>query len=253
VTTATPVHVSSRWPAHGPVGVLLVLDQPMVERLTRLTLNHGVYDTRVAQDGIQAMRVLAAWQPHLMLLDTQLEISTIMARLRRPEAGEPKVPVIGLTRRGDLNGKLAALEAGVDDILTVPFAPEELVARVIALVRRSYREAVTFTPAINVGELQIDILNRTVNAGASELHLTSSEQSLLYLLASNAGRVVTPREIANALWGAEYVDGTHAVDMQVRSLRARLQNVWREQRFIDWVPGRGYRFLPTFTSAADAA
>jgi DNA-binding response OmpR family regulator len=225
----------------------------MVERLTRLTLNHGVYDTRVVQTGVQAMRELSTWQPHLMLLDTRPESATIMTQLRSPEAGGRKVPVIGLTRRGDLKGKLAALDAGVDDILVVPFAPEELVARVIALLRRSYSNAITFSPMITVGELQIDILNRTVQVGASALHLTSLEQSLLYLLASNAGRVVKPSEIADTLWGADYVDDRDVVDLQVRSLRARLHNEWREQRFIEQVPGRGYRFLPTFTSASDAA
>ena len=76
-----------------------------------------------------------------------------------------RLPVIGLTRRGDLKTKLAAFDAGVDDILTVPFAPEELLARVIALVRRAYSDAVTFTPVIKLGELEIDILNRTVRAG----------------------------------------------------------------------------------------
>jgi DNA-binding response OmpR family regulator len=105
--------------------------------------------------------------------------------------GGMRLPVIGLTRRGDLKNKLAAFEAGVDDILTIPFAPEELLARIIALVRRAYNDAVTFTPVIKLGELEIDILNRTVRAGTSELHMTSLEQGLLYLLASNAGRVVT--------------------------------------------------------------
>src|SRR5207247_6869870 len=81
-------------------------------------------------------------------------------------------------------------EAGVDDILTVPFAPEELLARVIALLRRFYSAAVTFTPVLKIGDLKIDSLKRTVQVGGSELHLTSLEQSLLYLLAANAVTVV---------------------------------------------------------------
>ena len=89
------------------------------------------------------------------------------------------LPGIGLTRRGDLKTKLAAFEAGIDDILTVPFAPEELLARVIAPLRRSCRDAATFTRIIKVGELEIDILRRTVRAGTVELHLTSLEQGLL--------------------------------------------------------------------------
>jgi CheY-like chemotaxis protein len=101
------------------------------------------------------------------------------------------VPVISLTRRGDLKSKLAAFERGVDEILTVPFSPEEFVARVLALMRRTYRDNVMFTPAIRLGDLEIDIVNRRVRAHDTELHLTSLEQSLLYLLVANAGRVFT--------------------------------------------------------------
>ena len=115
------------------------------------------------------------------------------------------LPVIALTRRGDLKTKLAVFERGVDDILTVPFSPEELVARTLAVMRRSYSEAVEFTPILRLGDLEIDILNRRVRVGGTELHLTSLEQSLLYLLAANAGRLLTRDEILDNLWGADYV------------------------------------------------
>src|SRR5438094_4871654 len=113
-----------------------------------------------------------------------LDGTQVISRLGAETATSERVPVIGLTRRGDLKTKLAAFEAGVEDILTVPFAPEELLARVIALLRRSYGDAVTFTPVIKVDDLEINILRRTVRAGTLELHLTSLEQSLLYLLAA---------------------------------------------------------------------
>jgi DNA-binding response OmpR family regulator len=110
-----------------------------------------------------------------------------------------------------------------------------------------------FSPVIKIGELQIDILKRSVQVGASELHLTSLEQSLLYLLAANAGRVVTREEILDTLWGVDYVAESNVVDRQIRNLRARLQNDWREPRFIATVPGRGYRFLTTTAESAAAA
>jgi two-component system, OmpR family, KDP operon response regulator KdpE len=176
-----------------------------------------------------------------------LDAGEVLQQVGASAGGGARLPVIGLTRRGDLKSKLAAFDAGVDDILTIPFAPEELLARVFALMRRSYSDAVTFTPVIKLGELEIDILNRTVRAGTSELHLTSLEQSLLYLLAASAGRVVTREEILDALWGPDYVAESNVVDRQIRNLRARLQNDWRQPRFIATIPGRGYRFLPTFT------
>src|SRR5438477_6242398 len=133
--------------------------------------------------------------------------------------------------------------------MTLPFPPEELLARVIALVRRSYPDAAAFAPVIRLGDLEIDILHRSVRAGTTELHLTALEQSLLYLLAANAGRVVTRDEILDALWGPDYVAGSNVVDRQVRNLRARLEDDWRQPRYIATVPGRGYRFLSTLRDA----
>jgi DNA-binding response OmpR family regulator len=89
--------------------------------------------------------------------------------------------------------------------------------------------------------------------GTSELHLTSLEQSLLYLLAANAGRVVTRQEILDSLWGTDYVAESNVVDRQIRNLRARLRDDWREPRFSDIVPRRAYRFLVTFMSNAGRA
>jgi DNA-binding response OmpR family regulator len=236
----------THWPPRGPARVLVVLDRPMLVELIRMTLNHGVYNIRRTTTASEVAPALTEWQPHLVILDMDLEGEQIMALLAKPVGGM-RLPVIGLTRRGDLKTKLAAFEAGVDDILSIPFAPEELLARVIAVLRRAYSDAVTFTPVIKLGDLEIDILNRTVHAGSSELHLTSLEQSLLYLLAANAGRVVTREEILDTLWGVDYVAESNVVDRQIRNLRARLQNDWRQPRFIATVPGRGYRFLPTFT------
>jgi DNA-binding response OmpR family regulator len=243
---------ATHWPPRGPARVLLVLDRPVLVELIKMTLNHGVYSTQQVTLSGEIAAALAEWRPHLALVDMDLCDGQTMGLLGSIRVGGIRLPVIGLTRRGDLKTKLAAFEAGVDDILTVPFAPEELLARVIALVRRAYSDAVTFTPVIRIGELEIDILNRTVRAGTSELHLTSLEQSLLYLLAANAGRVVSREEILDTLWGVDYVAESNVVDRQIRNLRARLQNDWREPRFIATVPGRGYRFLPTFSTSEPA-
>ena len=165
-------------------------------------------------------------------------------------AGGTRLAIIGLTRRGDLKAKLAAFDCGADDIVTIPFAPEELLARVLALLRRSYGDPLTFMPVIKLGDLDIDILKRTVRAGTSELHLTSLEQSLLYLLAANPGRVITREEILDTLWGVDHVAESTVVDRQIHKLRALLQDDWRQPRFIATVPCRGYRFPPTFTDGS---
>jgi DNA-binding response OmpR family regulator len=138
--------LTARWPTVGQARVLLVLERPVLAELIALTLNHGVCTTRTVAVTSDVKTTVVTWQPHLLLLDMDLGGSPVAEFLSHMTSASGRLPVIGLTRRGDLKTKLAAFEAGVDDILTVPFAPEELLARVIALVRRAYSDAVTFTP-----------------------------------------------------------------------------------------------------------
>src|SRR6188474_2911112 len=109
-----------------------------------------------------------------------------------------------------------------------------------------------FTPVIRFGEMEIDILHRRVRVDGYDLHLTPLELSLLYLLAANAGRVVTRDEILDHLWGGNFAAESNIVDRQVRKLRAKLQDDWRRPRFIATVPGKGYQFVLTATDQATA-
>lgn len=226
--------------------VLLVLDHVPLQELAKLTLNHGVFVTKAVKDAGEAGEVILEWQPDLVLLDMDLPGRRLLPRVEGSAGDRHQTAFIALTRRGDLKTKLRALDDGADDILTIPFAPEELLARAVAVLRRTFQEPPPVTPVIRVGDLEIDILNRVVRAGTSELHLTALEQSLLYLLAANAGRILTRDEILDALWGVDYVAESNVVDRQIRNLRARLQNDWRRPRFVETVPGQGYRFIPTF-------
>ncbi len=239
------------WPPRVPLRVLVVEDQDLVSRVVELALNHGAYAVRTVADTERAVVLLRQWRPHLIVADMDVDGGGIIEQAANTRTGAGTVPVLALTRRGDLQAKLDAFDRGVEDILTVPFSPEELVARALVLMRRAHREAsVALTPTIRVGELEIDMLHRTVTAAGHALHLTSLEQSLLYLLAANAGRVLAREEILDVLWGPDYVAESNVVDRHVRNLRARLQNDWRRPRFIATVPGKGYRFLPATGATA---
>jgi len=239
----------------GPARALLVIDQRVLADIVTLALSHGHYNTRVAQSVDEATAMLADWMPHLVILDMDIAGSEMLERVAETTRERGRLPVVALTRRGDLKAKLEAFDRGVDDILTVPFSPEEFVARVLAIMRRTYREAAVFAPVLRIGDLEIDILNRHVRAGDAVLHLTSLEQSLLYLLAANAGRLLTRDEILNYLWGSDYVAESNVVDRHIRNLRVKLQTHSRRPGYIATVPGRGYRFLlkPTDTPLSPPA
>jgi len=231
-----------------------MVDQPLIVDVIKLTLNHGVYVTREAQDVDEAAAVIGEWHPHLAVIDMDIGGERLLQQMGGSGGqSSPRTPVLALTRRGDLKTKLAAFDQGVDDIMTIPFSPEELLARMLVITRRALGEAVPFNPVQRVGEIEINILQRLVHAGTSELHLTGLEQSLLYLLAARAGQVVTRDEILDALWGVDYVSESNVVDCHIRNLRAKLQNDWRKPRFIATVPGKGYRFIPTFSEPARTA
>ena len=229
---------------------LVLHDRPLVVDLIELTLNHGVFAVRAASDLARAETILAEWHPHLAVVDMDHDDSTaLLGRLGVADRLTKRVtPALGLARRGDLRTKLQAFDLGVDDILTMPFAPEELLARAIVITRRATGSDLQIIPTIRLGEIEIDILSREVRTGTSVIHLSGIEQSLLYLLASRGGRVVTRDEILDAIWGTDFVAESNIVDRHIRSLRIKLQNDYRHPRFIATVPGQGYRFIPIFTN-----
>ena len=234
----------------GSLRALVLHDRPLVVDLIELTLNHGLFVVRAARSLAEANAILSEWQPHLAVVDMDHDDST--ALLERVGASNTLTrsvtPVLGLTRRGDLKTKLRAFDLGVDDILTVPFSPEELLARSVVITRRATGTDRPIVPTIRLGEIEIDIVDRQVRAGDSVVHLSGIEQSLLYLLASRGGRVVTRDEILDAIWGTDFVAESNIVDRHIRSLRVKLQNDYRHPRFIATVPGQGYRFIPTFSN-----
>lgn len=229
---------------------LVLHDRQLVVDLIELTLNHGLFVVRAARDMAEAGSILTDWNPHLTVIDMDHDDSTaLLQQLGDANRLTRRVtPAIGLTRRGDLQTKLRAFDLGVDDILTMPFSPEELLARAIVITRRATGTDRPIVPVIRMGEIEIDILSRQVRAGESVVHLSGIEQSLLYLLASRAGRVVTREEILDAIWGTDFVSESNIVDRHIRSLRIKLQNDYRHPRFIATVPGQGYRFIPTFSN-----
>lgn len=228
--------------AERAIRVLFVLGDRALANTVDLTLRHGAYAGRSAGTVKEAKAALADFKPHLLLLDIDLEAGAGIQLIDEARAGAP-IGIIALTRRSDLRGKLDAFERGADDYIGIPFVPDDLVARLRAVLRRTHGQDGQLVPRLRIGDLEIDVLNRKVLAGSHELHLTSLEQALLYLLAANAGSVLTREQILDALWGTDFVIESNVVDRHVRALRAKLQNDWHKPRYIETVAGSGYRFV----------
>lgn len=222
--------------------VLILIEDRAVAGLITLALRHGAYQHRIAETLGEARDAVAQWEPHLLLVDIDVEHGKAVAIIDDVNA-LTNVAVIALTRRSDLRGKLDAFDRGADDYIGVPFVPDDLVARVHAVMRRVHSAPAKIVPRLRIGDLEIDVLNRKVRAGDSALHLTSLEQALLYLLAANAGTVLSREKILDSLWGTDFVVESNVVDRHVRALRAKLQNDWRRPRYIQTVSGAGYRFV----------
>lgn len=196
-----------------------------------------------------AEAILGEWRPNMAVVDMDHDDSTDLLVLGASNTmRRSDIPVLGLTRRGDLPTKLKAFDLGVDDILVTPFSPAELLARSVVISRRATGIDRPIVPTIKLGEIEIDIIKREVRSGTSVVHLSGIEQSLLYALASRGGQVVTREEILDGVWGTDFVAESNIVDRHIRSLRVKLQNDYHRPRFIATVPGRGYRFIPTFSN-----
>jgi two-component system KDP operon response regulator KdpE len=234
---------------------LVLVDRPLVVSLIELTLTHGLFVVRAVENLAEAEAILDDWVPDLAVIDMEHEDSTaLLARLgASTRLRQGLTPVLGLTRRGDLRTKLRAFDLGVDDILTVPFSPEELLARAIVITRRSSGLERTIVPTIRLGGMEIDIVHREVRAGESVIRLSGIEQSLLYLLASRSGRVFSREEILDAIWGPDFMAESNIVDRHIRALRIKLHDDYRHPRFIATVEGEGYRFLPGVAQPVPAA
>jgi len=227
-----------------PIRALVVVADRTLANTVNLTLGHVSYTGRSEYTVKAAQAALADWKPHLLMLDIDLENGAGIQLIDDARALGGPVGIIALTRRSDLRGKLDAFERGADDYIGIPFVPDDLVARARAVMRRAHGNPGQLVPKLQIGDLQIDVLNRRVLAGEHELHLTSLEQALLYLLAANAGSTLTREQILDALWGTDFVIESNVVDRHVRALRAKLQNDWHTPRYIETVPGAGYRFVP---------
>ncbi len=227
--------------------ILVVDDEPQIRRQLKIGLNGYGYDVLTAANGQDALTMAAQHSPDMIILDISLGSEPDGIEVCRRLREWSKIPVIMLSVHSEEKTKVSALNAGADDYLTKPFGMEELRARIQAVLRRMVVEpGASPKGEIRVGDLYMDLVNRTVSVAGEEVHLTPKEYDLLRLLATHPGRVMTHHAILNAIWGPEYGDMDHYVRVFVNQLRKKLrENPARNVRYILNEPGVGYRFIGT--------
>lgn len=194
----------------------------------------------MAGDGEAALEEVAAFEPHLVILDIMLPKLDGMEVCRRIRA-QSDVPIIMLTARDDEIDRVVGLELGADDYVTKPFAVRELVARVRAIMRRVAAQAGQKTEELNYDGLRIHIPSRRVTVDGREVDLTYTEFELLITLASSPGRVFSRSALLTRVWGDEFRD-ERTVDVHIRHLREKIERDPRNPEFIHTARGVGYVF-----------
>jgi two-component system, OmpR family, KDP operon response regulator KdpE len=219
---------------------LVIDDEPQIRRLLRVTLEangYRVFDAATGQDGVAQA---AQRRPDVVLLDLglpDLEGVEVLKRLREWS----QVPVIILSVRDREDDKVAALDAGADDYVTKPFNSAELLARVRAALRHAQPQGAD--AIFHSGDLEVDLAARAVRKRGQEVKLTPIEYSLLRLLVTHAGKVLTHRQLLTEVWGPKAVGQTHYLRVHIAHLREKLEDESGGSDLIRTEPGIGYRFL----------
>lgn len=211
----------------------------IIDILTPYLKREG-YDVVSALNGEEALNEFKTSNPSLILLDVMMPIIDGMevCRIIRRESD---VPIIMLTARGEYNDKILGLELGADDYIVKPFSPGEVIARIKAIFRR-IDNAESSSKPLTLHNLEINIETYTVKINHISINLTKKEIELLYLLASNPGRVFTRDVLLDKIWGYEYFGNSRTVDTHIKRLRSKL-NIKDDFLWdIKTLWGLGYKF-----------
>ncbi|WP_119154436.1 phosphate regulon transcriptional regulator PhoB [Caldimonas tepidiphila] len=231
--------------------VLVVEDESAIAELVALNLRHAGYEVTVAPDAARAIAEVDRVLPDLVLLDWMLPGSSglALAKRWRTETRTRELPIIMLTARGDEPDKVAGLDAGADDYLTKPFSPNELMARIRAVLRRKAPEALD--SAVQVGPLRLDPATRRVSRGDIEVKVGPTEFRLLHFFMTHPERVHSRAQLLDRVWGDHVFIEERTVDVHVKRLREALAPAQCSQ-MIETVRGAGYRLSAQQQPAAAA-
>ncbi|MEV6019342.1 response regulator [Streptomyces sp. NPDC051997] len=222
--------------------VLVVEDDPQLVRALVINMQARQYGVDAAPDGATALRLAAARQPDVVVLDLGLpdmDGVDVIKALR----GWTRVPILVLSARRASEEKVAALDAGADDYITKPFSMDELLARLRAAVRRT--EAVPLAPEttlVTTDDFTINLLAKKATRSGRDIRLTPTEWHLLEILVTSPGRLITQRQLLQEVWGVSQSNKTNYLRVYMAQLRRKLEADPAHPRYLITEPGMGYRF-----------
>lgn len=219
--------------------ILVVDDDRAVRDSLRRSLTFNGYQVDLAVDGLDALEKVAAARPDALVLDVMMPRLDGLEVCRRLRSTGDDLPILVLTARDSVSERVAGLDAGADDYLPKPFALEELLARLRALLRRTAMEAGEESEAMEFADLSLDPVTREVTRGDRSISLTRTEFSLMEMLMMNPRRVLTRSRILEEVWGYDFPTSGNALEVYVGYLRRKTE-AEGESRLIHTVRGVGY-------------
>ncbi len=224
--------------------ILIVDDDNNIAELISLYLTKECYDTKIVNDGEQALIAFEHYKPNMLLLDLMLP-GIDGYQVCREIRAKSDVPIIMLSAKGEVFDKVLGLELGADDYILKPFDSKELVARVKAVLRRFQPAKPEAYASVDIKCVQypgliVNLSNSSVTYDGQQIDMPPKELELLYFLASSPNQVFTREQLLDNIWGYEYVGDTRTVDVHVKRLREKIKDkpTWR----IATVWGIGYKF-----------
>ena len=220
--------------------ILIVDDDKNICELLRLYIEKEGFDTCIANDGRQALKLFNSFSPDLVLLDImlpELDGWQVCREIRRNSS----CPIIMLTAKGEVFDKVLGLELGADDYVVKPFESKEVVARINAVLRRAGKSDTSGQKVVNFENLSINLTNYELKVKGNQVDTPPKEMELIYHLASNPNRVFTRDQLLDEVWGFDYYGDSRTVDVHVKRLREKLEGV-SEKWALKTVWGVGYKF-----------
>jgi len=221
------------------VRILVVDDDRAVRESLRRSLSFNGYSVALAEDGVKALDVITNDRPDALVLDVMMPRLDGLEVCRQLRSTGDDLPILVLTARDAISERVAGLDAGADDYLPKPFALEELLARLRALLRRTQPDDSADSAPLTFSDLTLDPVTREVTRGQRQISLTRTEFALLEMLISNPRRVLTRSRILEEVWGFDFPTSGNALEVYIGYLRRKTE-ADGEPRLIHTVRGVGY-------------